>query len=91
MAVTIVTSNMTKNFEASPSVVFLDGTYKLNIENYCLYAMVVQDRYGHGKPVGLSFLAAENMENIALVFDAFKGCHKSWDQADYSSRTSGGI
>ena len=68
-----------KNFEGSPSVVFLDGTYKLNLENYCLYAAVVQDRTGRGRPVALSFLSSETVENITQLFDAFKMCHKSWE------------
>ena len=42
LCVTIVTSEMQNNFGQNPNLVFLDGTYKMNQENYCLYALVVQ-------------------------------------------------
>ena len=47
-------------------------TFQINVENYCLYAMVVQDRRGKGRPVALGFLATEKAENIEAFFNAFK-------------------
>ena len=80
--VTLITSEMMQNFTESPTVLFLDGTYKLNLENYCLYAVVVQDRTGVGRPVALSFMASETLDNISTFFDAFKRCHVTWDQIE---------
>ncbi|XP_055348203.1 uncharacterized protein LOC129595277 [Paramacrobiotus metropolitanus] len=75
--ITIITSEMQKNFNENYSLAFLDGTYKLNVENYCLYAVVVQDRHGHGRPVALGFMSSEKAAHVDAFFNAFKACHKT--------------
>ncbi|OQV24087.1 hypothetical protein BV898_02041 [Hypsibius exemplaris] len=76
--IVIVMSAMKQNFLANPSIAFLDGTYKINLENYCLYAMIVQNRHGKGRPVALGFFASETAEHLKLFFDRFKECHTNW-------------
>ena len=58
-------------------------TFQINVENYCLYAMVVQDRRGKGRPVALGFLATEKAENIKAFFNAFKRAHTQCNLATY--------
>jgi len=37
---------MMKNFADAPVVLFIDGTYKVNRENYAMYVLLVQDGNG---------------------------------------------
>ena len=41
----IVTKVMMKNFARNPDVIFVDGTYKINKEGYCMFAIVCEDRH----------------------------------------------
>lgn len=82
LCITLITSTMQNNFDQNPNICFLDGTYKVNLENYCLYAMVATDRHGKGRPVALAFMPSEKAANIDAFFESFKKAHKNWNQIE---------
>lgn len=71
-------SEMKKNLTASPNLLFLDGTYRLNAENYCFYAIVVRDRHGKDRPIILGFLSSVKAANVDAFFGTLKKCHTEW-------------
>lgn len=58
-AITVITGDMKQNFVHSPLLVFLNCTYKINVENYCMYGMVGQDRHEKGGPAAFGYLSSE--------------------------------
>jgi len=56
----------------NPDVLFLDTTYIVNMENFCLQAIVVMDKDGFGQPVCLAFLRNEKEPVLRTVFEKFK-------------------
>ncbi|CAF1201989.1 unnamed protein product [Didymodactylos carnosus] len=44
----IASSSMKDNFQKYGQVVFFDTTYKLKLENFCLYVFLIQDIRGTG-------------------------------------------
>jgi hypothetical protein len=63
---------MKETLAKNPDVLFLDTTYRVNIENFCLQAFVVMDKDGFGQPVCLVFLRNEKEPTLRPVFGKFK-------------------
>ena len=53
---------------ANPSVYFSDVTYRLNVENFNLLAVVVQDRDGFALPVAFGLICSETQSVICHFF-----------------------
>ena len=53
-------------------VLFVDGTYKVNMEGYPLYPFLVQDGNGKGRPVAFAFVRNETYETLSAAFTCFK-------------------
>ncbi|XP_055355045.1 zinc finger SWIM domain-containing protein 1-like [Paramacrobiotus metropolitanus] len=66
------TTVMKQTFTRNPEVIFLDSTYRINMEHYTLYAMVVQDENGFGQPVAIGFVDNERADTLGLFFDHVK-------------------
>jgi hypothetical protein len=76
----IQTSEMRETMEKFPETSFLDSTYRINLENYCLYAKLVMDENGFGQAVSLAFLSDEKSETLELFFKTFKSHNSSWTE-----------
>ncbi|XP_070563064.1 zinc finger SWIM domain-containing protein 3-like [Ptychodera flava] len=63
------TSNMKLLYNQYPDVLFIDGTYKVNIEGYPLYAFLIEDGEGKGRAVGYAFVKNEKKDTIHKLFD----------------------
>jgi hypothetical protein len=46
----------------------IDGTFKVNCENYLLYVVMVQNSNGEGRPVAYCWMKAETMENLEFFY-----------------------
>ena len=58
-------------FQKSPNMIFMDNTYKVNLEGYTLNVILVDDENGNGKPVAYTFLRRETKENLTRVMEIF--------------------
>ena len=67
----IQTSEMKTMFQKSPNMIFMDNTYKVNLEGYTLNVILVDDENGNGKPVAYTFLRRETKENLTRVMEIF--------------------
>ncbi|XP_050038259.3 uncharacterized protein [Dermacentor andersoni] len=67
----IQTSHMREMFEKYPEVIFVDGTYKVNRENYVLYSILVEDGRGHGRCVCYAFVRNETTAVVRPMFEKF--------------------
>ena len=67
----IQTSEMKTMFQKSPNMIFMDNTYKVNLEGYTLNVIQVDDENGNGKPVAYTFLRRETKENLTRVMEIF--------------------
>nr|XP_037276819.1 uncharacterized protein LOC119169923 [Rhipicephalus microplus] len=65
------TTHMREILEKYPEILFIDGTYKVNIEGYILYSILVQDGRGRGRPVCYAFLRNETTEIVEPMFTKF--------------------
>jgi len=63
---------------AIPQVALFDSTYRVNMENFCLYAMVVMDENGFGQPAALALLRNETAETLLSFFTLFKSVNPRW-------------
>ena len=52
-------------------VLFIDGTYKINKNDYSYYLMIVEDGNGHSQVVGVSLCAFERNEIIQSMMNFF--------------------
>ncbi len=75
----IQTEEMKKNMVKYPETGFLDSTYRVNLENYCIYAVVVMDENGFGQPASVAFLSDERAETLRCFFQTFKKNNPSWE------------
>lgn len=57
-----------KNYD---TIVHIDGTFKLNVENYLLYVLLVQDSNCHGRPVAYCLMKNETNENLEFFYKTF--------------------
>lgn len=55
---------MRRDFASWPSIVMIDGTYKLNDRNLTLMLLVVQDSKGCGQVVGFGLLGSEDKDTL---------------------------
>lgn len=62
---------MREILEKYPEILFIDGTYKVNIEGYILYSILVEDGGGRGRPVCYAFLQNETTEIVEAMFAKF--------------------
>ena len=46
----------------------IDGTFKVNCENYLLYVVMVQNSNGEGRPVAYCWMKAETYENLEFFY-----------------------
>ncbi|XP_055347155.1 zinc finger SWIM domain-containing protein 3-like isoform X2 [Paramacrobiotus metropolitanus] len=51
---------------------FMDSTYRLNCEHFCLYCILVEDENGFGQPVAMAFLRDEKKNTLERLFEIFK-------------------
>ncbi|OQV14453.1 hypothetical protein BV898_11295 [Hypsibius exemplaris] len=65
----IQTAGMIKLLKECGEVLFMDGTYRVNIERYYLWSCVVMDKYGTGQCVALAFLENETDQNMRQFFN----------------------
>nr|XP_054932886.1 uncharacterized protein LOC126541786 isoform X2 [Dermacentor andersoni] len=69
--VLLQTTHMREILEKYPEILFIDGTYKVNIEGYILYSILVEDGGGRGRPVCYAFLQNETTEIVQAMFAKF--------------------
>lgn len=50
-----------KNYD---TIIHIDGTFKLNVENYLLYVILVQDGNCNGRPVAYCLMKNKTNENL---------------------------
>lgn len=67
----IQTTEMQETLEKYPDILFVDGTYKVNIENYVLYTVMVQDGHERGRAVCYAFLRHETDEIVRAALEKF--------------------
>jgi hypothetical protein len=72
------TSRMKEAFRNFPAAVFVDSAYKINIQNFSLLALVVEDAHGFGQPVCLALLKNERPELLIAFFNKFKKANPAW-------------
>ncbi|XP_055353268.1 zinc finger SWIM domain-containing protein 3-like [Paramacrobiotus metropolitanus] len=65
----IQTAEMKKLLFDHTETIFMDSTYRINCEHYCLYSVVVEDANGFGQPVLLAFLANEKRQTLVSMFE----------------------
>ncbi|CAF1088511.1 unnamed protein product [Brachionus calyciflorus] len=58
-------------FKNYGSLIHLDGTFKLNCENYLLYVILVQDSNCNGRPIAYCFMRNETLENLEFFYKTF--------------------
>ncbi|XP_074113768.1 zinc finger SWIM domain-containing protein 3-like [Cotesia typhae] len=66
------TEEMHRDFASWPSIVMIDGTYKLNDRNLTLMLLVVQDSKGRGQVVGFGLLGSEDKDTLKWMIQSFK-------------------
>ena len=76
----VQTAKMKETFQRNNQVLFLDSTYRINIEQFCLYAVVVMDENGFGQPAALGFMANEQAATLRMFFDMFKERNPTWNE-----------
>ncbi len=64
------TKEMTQNFVRFSEVLFMDGTYRINVQHYVLIVFLVQDSHGFGQPAGLCFVRREDDESVTKAVNA---------------------
>ncbi|XP_049524246.1 zinc finger SWIM domain-containing protein 1-like [Dermacentor silvarum] len=64
-------THMREILEKYPEILFIDGTYKVNIEGYILYSILIEDGGGRGRPVCYAFLRNETTEIVQAMFAKF--------------------
>lgn len=52
-------------------ILFIDGTYKLNRNNYPVYVIAVQDNHGNSQIIAIAITAYERIVSIRSIFDRF--------------------
>lgn len=75
----VQTDRMRTTFQHNPQVTFIDSTYRINMEHYSLYAILVQDENGFGQPAACALLQNEKAETLRLFFQFFKANNAHWD------------
>ena len=55
-------------------LIHIDGTFKVNCENYLLYVIMVQNSNGEGRPVAYCWMNAETKVNLEFCYQALKSC-----------------
>lgn len=63
---------MKESLEKYPQRVFFDETYRVNIENYALWATLVMDKDGIGQPVAFGYLSDEQDATMQKFFHLFR-------------------
>ncbi|CAF1026395.1 unnamed protein product [Brachionus calyciflorus] len=61
-------ANWFKNFD---TIIHIDGIFKLNVENYLLYVILVQDSNCNGRPVSYCLMKNETNENLEFFYNKF--------------------
>ena len=74
----IQTSEMKVTFHNFPTAIFVDSAYKINVQNFSLLALIVEDEHGFGKPVCLALLKNERPELLKTFFNKFKAENPAW-------------
>lgn len=69
--VLIQTAPMKNVLNNYPGILFVDGTYKVNVENYVLYSILVEDSSGHGRSACYAFLKNETSVIVHAMFSKF--------------------
>ena len=67
----IQTAEMIEQYKKYPEIMFMDTTYNVNLEGYPLFAIMVEDGDGRGKPVAYCFIRSETKENIKQCLTHF--------------------
>ena len=67
----IQTAEMIEQYKKYPEIMFMDTTYNVNLEGYPLFAIMVEDGDGRGKPVAYCFIRSETKENIEQCLTHF--------------------
>jgi hypothetical protein len=58
-------------YESFPEVLHIDTTFKVNIERYLLFVMLVQNSNLNGVPVGFALVRAETDCTVKFILDEF--------------------
>ena len=69
------TSYMKRLFRSYCDVLYIDGTYCLNVTGYPLYVFLIIDGEGIGHPVGYALVKDEKMATISCLFQEFMTLH----------------
>ena len=76
----IQSAKMREDFDKFPELLFSDSTYKLNINDIPLYALIGCDGEGRTRPVSLFLVTDETEETIRNMLELFKADNPKWEQ-----------
>ena len=63
---------MKQMYRTYPSLIFMDGTYKINNRNMPLYSLLVVDGDGKGQVVAYAVVRDETVRSLSTMLDIFK-------------------
>ena len=59
-------------FHLYGQLIHIDGTFKVNCENYLLYVIMAQNSNGKGRPVAYCWMKSETKENLEFLYRLLK-------------------
>ena len=65
-------------FRKFPEILMIDGTYCVNKIGMPLYALMIEDGYGHGQVVHYAANSSEDNNHIESIMQSFKECNPTW-------------
>lgn len=68
---------MRRDFERWPSIVMIDGTYKLTNQKLTVMLLVIEDPKGRGQVIGVGLLSTEEKETFRWMMEAFQEENRS--------------
>lgn len=63
---------MKQMYHTYPSMIFMDGTYKINNRNMPLYSLLIVDGKGKGQVVAYAVVRDETVQSLSKLLDIFK-------------------
>ena len=79
-SIMIQSAKMREDFAKYPELLFSNSTYKLNVNDIPLYALIGCDGEGKTRPVSLFLVTDETEETIRNMLELFKADNPKWEQ-----------
>jgi hypothetical protein len=65
----VQSGEMRKAFQSFPELQIIDGTFKVNAQNYLLFVQMAQDGGKHGLPVSYCFMRSEIEPHLRFYYE----------------------